>query len=350
MLFKCHKEKMTTVGDIARIIEKRAEPNLAESWDNCGLQVGSNDRSVRRIVTALDPVYDVVEYACSTDTDLLVTHHPLIFKPLHRIDLSSSSGRIIDLAIRHSLSIYSAHTSIDNARNGLNDLLAGKIGLTDTSVLGKGIETKQVKFVVFVPADHKSIILKALSETPAGMIGDYRCCAFLGPGTGHFKAPDSGSPYSGKPGETSMVEELRIETVVDSEDLDQVIRHIRAVHPYETMAYDVYPLSGGRIERGLGRLGCLQHPMTVSEFLDHLKRCLNVKTIRYAGPDNITVNRVGICAGSGSSLLNRFFGSDADVYVSGDLSYHDARNAEEDRKSTRLNSSHNSESRMPSSA
>ena len=323
---------MVTVGDIVRIIETVADPGLAEDWDNCGLQVGRMDHPVQKIVTALDPLPEVVQYACSVKADLLITHHPLIFRPLKRVDFSVYPGNVISMAVAHSLAIYSAHTSLDSARGGLNDMLAKKLGLKRTGVLGNPGDDMFVKLVVFTPLDHRERILEALSETTAGVIDDYTCCSFSGPGEGRFIPGKNSTPYSGHKGEPGRSEEYRIETLVKRRDVSRVVAHVRKVHPYETMAFDVYPLVSVENSEGIGRVGYLEKPMGMDDFIGHVKSCLGVDKVKTAGKKAGKVQCVALCTGSGSSLMPHFLASPADVYVSGDLSYHDARNVEEGGK------------------
>jgi len=323
---------MATVGDIVKIIETMADPGLAEDWDNCGLQVGRMDQPVRKIVTALDPLPEVVRYACSVKADLLVTHHPLIFKPMKRVDFSVYPGNVIALAAAHSLAVYSAHTSLDSARGGLNDMLAEKLGLMRTKVLGKTGDDMFVKLVIFTPLDHRERILDALSETTAGVIGDYTCCSFSGPGEGRFLPGKNCEPFVGKKGEPGRVEEYRIETLVKRKDVAHVVSHVKKSHPYETMAFDIYPLVSTENSEGIGRIGYLEEPMAVNGFIRHVKSCLGVDKVKIAGKKEGEVRCVAVCTGSGSSLLRHFLAGPADVYVSGDLSYHDARSVEESGK------------------
>ncbi len=323
---------MVTVGDIVRMIETIADPYLAEQWDNCGLQVGWKNNPVKKIVTALDPLPHVVEYACSVKADLLITHHPLIFRPVKSFDCSAYPGNAIALAVKNSLSIYSAHTSLDSSKGGLNDMFAEKLGLKKTRVLGKTGDEPFSKLVIFTPLDHRERILTALSETTAGAIGDYTCCSFSGAGQGRFRPGNDSEPFSGRKGETGTVEEYRIETLVKRRDVEKVVDHVRKVHPYETMAYDVYPLMKTEHDEGLGRLGYLEKPMAKDDFIRYVKERLGVGTIKWAGAGDRNVECVAVCTGSGSSLVSEFLRSPADVYVSGDLSYHDARNVEDSGK------------------
>lgn len=317
-----------TLSDIINIIEKIAPPELAETWDNVGLQIGDQEREVHKVWVALDPLPQVVSAACEQGVDLLVTHHPLIFRPLARIDTGTPLGAIIRQAAASRLAIYSAHTNLDSAAGGLNDLLASRIGLNRIAALSQTEQTDACKLVVFVPPDYEQQFLKALFETPAGSIGAYSCCSFRCSGRGTFRAEAGAKPFSGQIGSISQVDEVRIETVVDRADIQNVVAHLRKHHPYETMAYDVYPLVAREVKPGPGRIGDLEVPMELEAFARNVKALLGLKTIKYAGRANLPVERVAVCSGSGAALLDHFFKSTAAVFVSGDMRYHDARAVE----------------------
>lgn len=322
----------TTVADIIKIMETVAPVRLAEEGDNVGLQVGQKDWPVRNIWVALDPLYDVVEAACRQDVDLLITHHPLIFQPLRSIDFNTNVGSVIQMATRSQLAIFAAHTNLDIVADGLNDILASRIGLSNLKVLGK-VKTEEVfKFVVYVPGEYEQQVLNSLFETKAGQIGAYTCCSFRNSGKGTFKPGSSSQPLIGKPNEISHADEIRIETVVRKQDLASVIAHVRENHPYETMAYDVYPLSIMETDfmhsQGLGRVGDLDQTMELLQFTLMVKDKLGIESVKVVGKPDLQVMRVAVCSGSGSSLMSAFISSGAQVYISGDLRYHDAREVE----------------------
>ncbi len=320
---------MTSVGDILRVMEKIAPSFLAEDWDNSGLQIGQHDRQVRKICVALDPLPDVISDACNRQADLLITHHPLLFSPLKRIDLASPIGRIIEMAIQHHLAILSAHTNLDSASGGINDILAQIIGLKNISVLTHPAQSRNVKLVVYVPSDHEDKVLNALFETDAGKIGEYSRCSFRISGKGTFLPGENTNPFIGQKGETAHVSEVRIEAVVPKTALSRTIRHVRASHPYETMAYAVYPLSSSEEGlQGLGRIGSLDTEMTLADMARQVKNKLDPRFIKIVGNPSMPIRKAALCSGSGSSLMKDFLASDAQVYITGDLRYHDARDAQ----------------------
>ncbi len=314
-----------TVGDFIDIMENLAPVALAESWDNVGLQVGHRNWRIKRVWTALDPLPEVIAAACRHKVDLLVTHHPLIFKPLKRLDGAKPVGQCIFQAIENRLAVYAAHTNFDSAAGGLNDIFAGRLGLTHLAALVASAPAGVFKLVVFVPVEHEQRLLEALFESPAGDIGAYRNCSFRTFGRGTFKPGQDAAPYAGERGRVNDVAEVKIEAVVAPRDLARVIAHLRSSHPYETMAYDVYPLRPAESMQGLGRVGELAEPTDLTSLALAVKQTFGVETLRVAGDPHLPVKRVAICTGSGASLLPSFLASAAEVYISGDLRYHDAR-------------------------
>ncbi|QTA85063.1 Nif3-like dinuclear metal center hexameric protein [Desulfonema magnum] len=321
-----------TLADIIRIMEQVAPSHLAEDWDNSGLQVGKKDWPVKTIWVSLDPGPDVVAHACKNNADLLITHHPLIFKPLKSVDFSTPTGSVVHMASQHHLAIFSAHTNLDSATGGVNDVLASEIGLKNTKVLQKAEEPEICKLVIYVPAEYEQKVSDALFETKAGRIGEYSCCSFRNKGKGTFRPNDLAKPFIGKPGEISLTDEIRMEVVVSRNDLINVIEHVREKHPYETMAYDVYPLRSDLPDfqnlAGLGRIGELDKEMSLTSFALKIKKQLKLNSLKISGKPDMPVHKAAVCTGSGSGLMKAFFLSGAQVYISGDLRYHDAREAE----------------------
>ncbi|MDY6825168.1 MAG: Nif3-like dinuclear metal center hexameric protein [Thermodesulfobacteriota bacterium] len=314
----------TTTAGMMRLMHRIAPQYLAEEWDNCGLQAGRPDQPVNRVWVALDPSLAVVTEACAGGADMLITHHPLLMGRIKTLDFNRMPGRAVQMAAENGLSIFSAHTNLDSAEGGLNDLCAQRIGLFRTAVLTASKPDGFVKLAVFVPVEHEESIMAALEKTPAGTFGEYSACSFAVRGTGRFKPSAHASPFIGKAGEVSRVDEVRVETIVDSRDVHAVVDSLKAAHPYETMAYDIFPLSGsvGR-SQGLGRIGALEVSVPLADFAESVKAGFGVESVRVAGDPGMMVRTVALCSGSGSGLMGDFLSSSADVYVSGDLKYHD---------------------------
>lgn len=316
---------MVTVDNIIRIVEAFAPSDIAADWDNVGLQIGRRDQSVKLVWVALDPSMRVVTDACEQGVDLLITHHPLIYRPLKRIDFSSPVGGAIQKAICHNLSIFSAHTNLDSTAGGVNDILAEAIGLKNLSVLGEPLALNRCKLTVYAPPEYEKKLLDALFSNRAGRIGDYTCCSFRSSGRGTFKPPENASPHTGSHGMLNQVDEIRIEAVVSEKDLPAAVDSIRKIHPYETVACDVSPLLATDSQFGLGRIGDLKESIPLNDFIAEIKHRLGLKYVKAVGLNERSVKRVAVCAGSGASFLNEFISSDAQVYISGDMKYHDAK-------------------------
>jgi dinuclear metal center YbgI/SA1388 family protein len=319
---------VAVVKDIIDMMESIAPQQLAEGWDNSGLQCGDLNWPVNHIVVALDPSPSVVKAACDKKADLLITHHPLLFSPLKKIVLNSPVGKIIHASVCQKLAIFTAHTNLDSVCGGLNDVFAEKIGLKNLRLLASADSSDEYKLVVYVPAKSSQQVLNAVLETKAGIIDTYTCCTFRHNGIGTFKPGDESNPAIGKANKINEVDEVKIETRVSKKHLNKVIDHIRHHHPYETMAYDIYPLFDIEHDNGIGRIGELESPMSLGELSGELKKRFQLNTLKVAGSLDMRVKKAAICTGSGSSLMKQFFASDADVFISGDLKFHDARDAE----------------------
>ncbi len=317
-----------TVKDMVRLLGDLAPTGLAESWDNVGLQVGDPRWRVENAWVALDPLPAVVDAAASAGVQLLITHHPLIFKPLSGIDISEGTGRIIALSIRHRLAVLSAHTNLDSTDGGLNDIAADMCDMIDLRPLVPASVDATVKLVVFVPEGAEDAVMAAIADTPAGRIGNYTGCAFRSPGTGIFTPGAGARPFHGKPEETSHVAEYRLEILTPRRHLEAVVARIRKAHPYETMAYDVYPLVPPSSSVGLGRLGRLTSTQRLRDYAQKLGRRFDAAGVRFVGDPEMKVQTAAVSTGSGGSLLGEFFRSGADVFISGDIRYHDARSIE----------------------
>ncbi len=317
-----------TISNVIKIMNEIAPPGMAEEWDNVGLQIGSKDWPVKSIWVSLDPLLEVVKKGCQAGVDLIITHHPLIFRPIKSVDFSNELGSIIQMASRHHMAVFSAHTNLDSVQGGINDFLAEKLALKNVSVLDVSRNTLNCKLVVYVPSGHEEKILAALFGAGAGKIGSYRKCSFRSEGMGTFLPGLESRPFKGKTGKLTQVPELRIETVVDRGNLNRVLNAIRKCHPYETMAYDVFSLEAP-VSWGLGRVGELETPLIFDYFVKDVKESLGLDWIKVSGEPGLKVQKVALCSGSGSGLMKSFLASSAQVYISGDLHYHDARAAEQ---------------------
>jgi dinuclear metal center YbgI/SA1388 family protein len=320
--------KIPKTADIAGVINKIAPVTLAEAWDNPGLQVGDPAAEVTRIMVALDPTPDVIDSALKASCQLLVTHHPLIFKPLKSISTSTTHGASIQKAIKGGLSIIAMHTNYDIASGGLNDLLAAKIGLTGCSPLKVTTTNGLVKLVAFVPGDQLEQLRTALLPYAAAE-GKYRDCSFAAGGIGTFTPLDGAAPFTGTVGMLAKIPEERFELLIERSQLPRAVRALLAAHPYEEPAFDLYPLLNEGQKLGIGRIGRLAEPATLAEYVDRLRMILSAPALRYVGDPAARISKVALCSGSGASLLHDADRSGADLLVTGDVKYHDARDAED---------------------
>ncbi|MGE5416302.1 MAG: Nif3-like dinuclear metal center hexameric protein [Acidobacteriota bacterium] len=314
-------------GDIFRLLEHLAPLDLAESWDNCGLQVGSRDKDVKSILVVLDIDEVAVKEACGSKVDLIVSHHPLFFKGINRIDYSDSQGQLIRDLVQQDITVYSAHTNLDSAPQGLNEYLAKKFALQNIRPLGVVKQEELFKLVVFVPADHIEEVRKAVCDAGAGHIGNYSDCSFRVLGTGTFKPLEGTSPYLGKTGVLEDAEEFRLETIVTKRIMKSVINKMIEAHPYEEVAYDLFPLAIDGPTFSYGRVGELVRPMKLDTLVRKIKETLGLESIRYIGRTDAMLRKVAVVSGSGASMIPQALREGCDVLITGDIKYHEAKAA-----------------------
>lgn len=319
--------KKPKISDIIGIINRKFPFALAEDWDNTGFQLGDPATIVSRIMVALDPLPEVVEQAISADCQLLVTHHPLIFSPLKQITTATTTGRTILTAAANNLSLLSMHTNYDIADDGINDLLVRLIDLQAVKPLKATSSEQLIKLVVFVPVASLVAVREALFEYTLNQ-GNYSNCSFSSTGTGTFKPLQGATPNIGTVGNFESVGEERLELLVSKGNIAKLLRTLHKVHPYEEPAYDLYPLLNEAAPYGLGRIGYTKETVCLSDFAETVAHKLNTKTVRMVGSPSQQINKVAICSGSGASLLKEAIRQGADLLLTGDVKYHEARDAE----------------------
>lgn len=319
--------EMAKISDIVGIINKKFPFQLAEEWDNVGLQLGDPAETVERVMVALDPLPEVLDQAIRHNCQLLITHHPLFFKPLRQLTTATSTGRLALQAARGGLSLLALHTNYDIATDGLNDLLAQYLGLQQLRPLKTTNQEQLVKLVVFVPEGDLEKVRQALfSEAHA--IGNYRDCTFTAAGEGTFSPQPGAEPTIGAVGSLERVAERRLELLVRRERLPKAIQTMLKVHPYEEPAFDCYPLLNQGVTQGLGRIGMLETPCRLAAYSDQVRERLQAGAVRLVGEPDRLVRSVALCSGSGASLLHDALRAGADLLVTGDVKYHEAREAE----------------------
>lgn len=317
---------MPTLNDIIAPIEAAAPRAWQESWDNAGWQVCPNDPGTVECTGALltlDVTEAVIGEAAREGYNLIVSHHPLLFKGLKRITGATPQERIVAAAIKHGISIYSAHTNMDSAPGGVNFRLAEMLGLTDIEVLIPR-ENDLVKLVFYTPTGEADSVRHAVLEAGAGHIGGYDSCSYNNEGFGTFRAASENCrPFVGAIGELHREPETKTETVVPRYFLSRVVNTLIKVHPYEEPAYDIIPLELPNRGAGLGCVGNLPQAVPTADFLQHIARTLNLPCLRHSEIATDTVTRVALCGGSGAEFIPAAIASGAQVYLTADLKYHD---------------------------
>jgi dinuclear metal center YbgI/SA1388 family protein len=316
-----------TVSDVEQLIEKWAPRWTAWDRDNVGLQVGNRDKKVSRILVALELNERVLSETIRKKVDLIVTHHPLLFHPATSITGSDETGRMVLALAKHEIALYSAHTNLDGAKEGVSYALADALGLQNVKVLSP-LQDKMVKIVVFVPASHADKVARAMASAGAGIIGNYEECSFRTFGTGSYKGGAESEPFLGSPGTLTAVEEIRLEMTGPLALVDSIVRALKRVHPYEEVAYDVYPVRNRILDMGMGALGDLPKPVALRSFLRGVKKKLKSESLRYVGSLDQSVRAIAVCGGSGSELLETAVRARADVFVTADIRYHTFQSAQ----------------------
>ncbi|MFN8076176.1 MAG: Nif3-like dinuclear metal center hexameric protein [Kineosporiaceae bacterium] len=315
-----------TLADVVRVLEGLYDPAWARDWDAVGLVCGDPSAPVRRVLLAVDPSPAVVEEALALQAGLLLTHHPLLLRPVHGVAATTSKGRRVHQLIKAGCALYTAHTNADVAAPGVSDALARVLGLTDLVPLSGDPSDPVDKIVTFAPEVAAEQIVDALTAAGAGDIGAYHRCAFVGSGSGTFEPGPEASPVPGERGKRETLPEVRIEMVFPRHRRTELVAALYQAHPYEQPAFDVYQLASWSGPRGTGRVGRLSQPTTVRDFAMLVAEALPSTTqgVRIAGDPNATVSRVAVCGGAGDSLLAAARAADVDVYVTADLRHHPA--------------------------
>lgn len=307
--------------EIINLLEEYAPLSLQESYDNAGLQVGDRNLEVSGAILCIDVTEDIVEEALERRCNLIISHHPLIFKGIKSVTGKNETERIIIKAIKNGIAIYSAHTNIDNAWGGVSHMIAGKLGLQNISVL-QPQNAKFCKLAVFVPGAHVEAVQRALFTAGAGKIGNYDCCSYNTAGTGTFRAVEGANPWVGKIGEIHNEPEIKIEVIFPVEKKTAILKALIDNHPYEEPAFDIIALENESKYTGSGIIGNIQ-PQNALIFLSKVKSVFNVKSLKYSSSGDKIISKVAICGGSGAFLIPDAIKCGADVYITADIKYHD---------------------------
>jgi len=307
-------------------IEQRIPLSLQESYDNCGFQIGNPTDELSGILYTLDVTEQAVDLAIAERCNLIVSHHPFIFRGLKSIDMSKTEGQLLVKCLQNNISIYSVHTNFDKYPQGVSAMLAQTLGLTNIAVLCPE-ENRLKKLVTFCPEAQVESVRNALFDAGAGNIGNYDACSFNSSGHGSFRAGLHTNPFVGEIGKVHFEPEVRIETVFPDWKQNAIVSALLAFHPYEEVAYDIYPLNNNLNGFGLGSVGLLPAPVNVNSFLSLVKSTVNPAGLRCSHFSEKSIQKVAVCGGSGASLLSSAIQSGAQAFITSDVKYHDFQQA-----------------------
>ena len=310
------------VKEIINYLESIAPLSFQEHYDNAGLLTGSPEKHIDKVLITLDVTEEVMDEAVKGGFDMIIAHHPVIFDGLKKINGKNLVERVIIKAIKHDIILYAAHTNLDSVFNGVNAKLGEKLGLKNLKFL-KTKNSGLKKLAVFCPVDHAEKVRNALFDAGAGHIGNYDSCSYNTYGEGSFRALQGANPFVGEVGAIHFEKEIKIETVVPDFILNKVLQAMLAVHPYEEVAFDIYPLENSNPSAGEGMIGELMEETYLEDYLKKIKKVLNVAALKYNAKGNKKVKKIAFCGGSGSFLIHQAAAAGADVFITADVKYHD---------------------------
>jgi dinuclear metal center YbgI/SA1388 family protein len=320
--------------EVIKFLENWAPKEIAWERDNVGLQVGYIDREISNILLCLDVTKEVLDEAVKKKSNLIISHHPLLFHSLKKINPpQDKTSKIIELLLKNDITLYSAHTNLDFTRDGVSFELAKTLGLRKIEFL-QNLDSNQCKLIIFVPESHLDAVANEFFKHGTGIIGNYTNCSFRTNGIGTFsglttswKGSKESKPSAGRKEHLEKVEEVKLEVIVDSWKVTSILQAVKKVHPYEEMAYDVYPLKNNSSNYGVGAVGELEKTMTEQNFLDYVAAKLNIKNFRYTGGKNKKIKKVAVCGGSGSDFIKSAISAGADSFITADIRYHSFHDA-----------------------
>jgi dinuclear metal center YbgI/SA1388 family protein len=319
---------MPNVAAICAHLDQILPPGLAADWDNVGLLLGDGATEVKKILTCLTVTQSVVKEAVEEKVQLVVTHHPILFKGTKKLSTASSEGRLLWPLAKANIAVYSPHTAFDNAQDGINDSIARRLGLNEIEPLRLSDGPKQCKIIVFLPESDLAKVSDAMFAAGAGVIGEYEQCSFWMTGVGTFFGTESSNPAVGKKGRREEVAELRLEVICPETSVQAVLKAIRAAHSYEEPAFDVQPLKVMPAKGGAGRIGLLPKAMPLRKLALRAKRELAAGAVQIVGEADCSVQRVAIACGAAGEFLPDAVRAKADVFLTGEMRFHDYLSAE----------------------
>ncbi len=313
--------------DIAAYLESIAPLSFQESYDNSGLQVGFPGQEIHSALIAIDVTEEVLDEAIEKKCNLILSHHPLIFTGLKKLTGHTFVERVVMKAIQNNIAIYAGHTNFDSIQGGVNAKICEKLNLKNTRIL-KPASGMLKKLVTFIPAEHAEKVREAVFNAGAGHIGRYDLCSFNSEGLGSFRGGEKTHPFVGEKGVIHFEKEIRVETIFPAPLQKKIVAALIKAHPYEEVAYDIYPVENTFYTLGIGMIGETESPETEKDYLKKIKKTFNAKTIRHTKPKGELVRRVAVCGGTGAFLLEDAMAANADVFITADFKYHQFFGAE----------------------
>jgi dinuclear metal center YbgI/SA1388 family protein len=313
-----------TVKDILACLDAAYPFSWALPEDRVGLQIGDPEVKVTRVLVALEATQAVVAEAAAQKAQLLLTHHPLLYQPAYDIREDRPAGKLLAAAVRAGVAVVSCHTNLDLAPQGLNEHLAHQLGLKDLEILAPVSQDAWLKLTVFVPVGYEDQVRAALSDDRVGVIGRYADCSFAARGQGTFRPLTGAQPFRGEITALSRAEESRLEVLVPESLVAPTLARLQTAHPYEEVAYDLYPLANQGLTLGFGRVGRWPLSLPWGEVVPRVKDVFAVAGVRVWGRPPNAVSRVAVCGGSGGDLIGQAYAKGAQVYVTGEVRHHQA--------------------------
>jgi dinuclear metal center YbgI/SA1388 family protein len=314
-------KEMTTINEVIQKLEEWAPLSLQESYDNGGLIVGDGAEPVRGVLISLDCTEDIVAEAISRGCNLIVSHHPIVFSGLKKLNGKNYVERTIIKAIQNRVAIYAIHTALDNVHTGVNQIIGQKLGMKDMTIL-RPKNDQLLKLTVYAPVEYVSALEQALFVAGAGRIGNYDQCNFLTRGEGSYRPLPGSTPFDGVIGERKIQEEVRLDVLVSMHQRSKVHNAMLQAHPYEEVAHEWVMLENAHQEIGSGMIGHLESPMAATDFMGYLKERMGCAVIKHTNVTKDVIQKVAWCGGSGDFLLEDAIDQGADIYISADFKYH----------------------------
>ena len=319
---------MTKIKDIVEHLEGIAPLQLQESYDNSGLLIGNENETISNILVSLDCTEEVIDEAVSKNCNLVISHHPIIFKGLKKIIGKNYVERTVIKSIRKNIAIYAIHTNLDNVlNNGVNSKIAQKLGLKNIDILKK-TESELAKLVTYVPKEYVEQVRNALFAAGTGNIGNYDYCSFSSEGEGTFRGNENSKPFAGQKGKLHFESEIKLETIFPYYLKNKIIKILLNAHPYEEVAYDIFLMQNQWNQVGSGITGFFEKEINKTNFLNLIKNKMNVEVIKYTEMAKNKIKKVAICGGAGSFLLSDAITAEADAFITSDFKYHEFFDAE----------------------